>query len=268
MRRLVSVASLAAALAVASPASADDDVAPIILGVVVGGGVLGGDIALTALMADAAVSGNEQSTALMIFQTAFIAPQAVLAHVPLIIGVTEYDGGNDEDDLIVGVSGMVGGVWANTLLTYSSWSLGDSNETPRSRLGVSLLVAANLTLTAGALASFTRDGSKTPVAPMWLAAPEIVMGTTGTAFGIFKAVDDASNMPGWIAMSTWSAAIFAHGMVSAIVIANEGEGEVRVVGRDDTRAPRRPEAARVFTLPMVLPGDDGPAYGFGAVGLF
>jgi hypothetical protein len=265
MRRLVSIASVAAALAVASPASADDDVAPIILGIVVGGGVIGGDIALTALMADAAGTGAEQSTAVMVFQTAFVAPQAVLAHVPLVIGVTESDDTGDDDDMFLGLAGMLSGFWANTMLTYSSWSLAESNETPRTRLGVSLLVGANLTLTVGALASFTRDGSRKPVAPLWLATPEMVMGATGTAFGIFKAVDDPSKVPGWIALTTWSAAVFTHGLVSSIVLAN-GSEETRVVGEE--RVPPDHEGTYIFAMPMVLPGADGPAYGFGAAGLF
>lgn len=231
---LGSVAAVVAALA------SHDARADVPEGVVVALGILGvtfglGDIAFVAYDGVQAYDGVEPSEGVMIAQALVTGPQIAAGATLMAFGQIEV-----EDNWPITLVTIVPATFVNGLFIFSAWSADGSSIPVAPRLGVSMMIGADLTLTMGAVFSAI---VKPHYAALALAVPEMLIGTAQAIPSFVQAARDPGHFAGWFALGSWSAALSVHGALSAAAYAS-GIGRPKY----ESATPRKPGELPTWTF--------------------
>jgi hypothetical protein len=211
MKRSANVLAAMVALSSApSIACADDDFELAFLSLSVGALLFGTDVMFTVVNVRSAVEKEELEEGWMVAQTIITSPQAVFGNGLLAFGAAQR-----KDQALVTLT-MPVSIWFNQLATFSSWSLGSRAVDVGDRLGVSWMIAANLTLTSTAVAS-TISPERGHVTALEVAIPELVIAIPETVGSAYALSQDDRGRAGWIALTAWSGALVVHGTVAVIL---------------------------------------------------
>lgn len=223
--RLLGSAIVVASLAFVHEARADVDEGFVVAGAVVGVTFGLGDIGFLVYDLVQARDGVEPSEGAMIAQSVVAAPQ--VAAGLLLLGFAQAD--RHDAGPIVTLASLVPASFANGLLVFSTWSLEGSTLPIGTRVGISMMIGANITLSMGALATSILE----PHYPSaFLSVPELIIGAAHAAPSFVQAVRDPSHFGSWMALGIWSSAISVHGALSLVA-------EVSGIGQSNRRGEAR-----------------------------
>jgi len=183
----------------------DNPAVPVLIGVVAG--FLAADVGFAIHDGVKAGHGEAPSRGVGIAQAVVAAPQVMGFGVFHLVASADGNG----DDIPVAPLVFFPGL-ANSLFMHGVWASQTPSASPGVLLGVSSAVGFDTALTASILArAGTRhvSGRAMGVVQMVLTAPQI-------AASSYALTRDPGNTAGWAALTAWSGAIFAHGLVSAI----------------------------------------------------
>lgn len=207
---------LGALLSPPREARADEDTIVIITAVTLVSAAFGADVAFTAYDINKMKDNKEPDFKWMTAQTIVTSPQAVLSHIPMVLGSVE------KKDPELALLFLPAAMWGNQMATFGAWSMGSQSVKSGPRYGVSWLIGTNLPLTTGAISSIAND---LHVSRPWLAIPEMALTAPQVVAGVYQGVHDKNNRPGWIAIAAWSGALFVHGTVSLVVSLTHKESD-------------------------------------------
>jgi len=134
---------------------------------------------------------------------------------------------------------------ASGLATHGIWSLADREADPEGLFFLSPLIGSNVALTTVMMTNTIAGRPSGPVlavGQMLLTAPNVAVG------GYF--LSQGSQLATWIGFTTWSGALFTHGLISLIWGA-----------ADDDSDSRYSSSPPLFFTPTTFAGEQGPLPG-------
>lgn len=220
---LVGSAILAASLAPPEEARAEPS-DEFIVASIVAGAVFG--LADTVLLSYDMVQADEQvepEKNWMIAQTVITVPQVAVG--VFMSAFAQIDDDRDGAPLMTLV-GLPATTLANGLFVFGVWSLEGSPLPLDARMGVSMMIGVNTTLTIEAV---TATLAKPHFSRPHLAVPELLFGVAEAIPSFVQAAADRAHTKEWMGMGLWSSVLAAHGALS--LVATVGD-----LGRDDDYA--------------------------------
>jgi hypothetical protein len=212
-RACVTLLALALVLAPARRAQAGDmfeDIATAILAtLVVGGVVVGTDVAFTVHDAAVTASGEHSSKGWSVAETIVMTPQALAFNA----GVVAMAASGDMKKEAASAFLVIPAAWTGAMATHGMWSLASDKVNPGMLYGVSWAVGANLAFSSGAIAS----AFKKELPGLTFGVIEVV----GTVPSLAVSASQLANptvepKAGWALLSVWSGALLVHGTASIV----------------------------------------------------
>lgn len=217
---VIGSAIVASSLALPAEARAEPSDEFIVASIVVGAAF---GLADTVLLSYDMVQASEEiepDKRWMIAQTVITVPQVAVG--AFMSSFAQVDDDRDGAPLMTLV-GLPATTLANGLLVFGVWSLDGSPLALDARMGISMLVGLNTTLTIGAL---TATFVKPRFSRVHLAVPELLFGAAEAIPSFVQAAADRAHTKEWMGLGLWSSVLAAHGALSLFASAGD-------LGRDD-----------------------------------